>query len=331
MATIALSVFLLIGKFVLPSLFSAVGVPWRLPWLFTVFAVAGMLIVNLQLAYFEGAGLMRRALEVRVVMSLAGPCVAIVAVIQGMGLFSIAAGFLTQIFLFCVWWTLSRSNHFSLVLSKIGKAAFFYWAKRLYSMQWKMAVSWIAGYIVYQSAVPVTLHYEGPDAAGEIGFLVSISNALVALLSGWSSTKVPQFCSLVDRGRYSEVKEVHYNAMARSLGVFFFAAVTLTAFFLYLRSTDFLNSITLMHVSCYLAIAGCTIASAAQGMVLRAFLTEPFLITSLLYGSVVLALLPFSTSAHGLDGLCIALFAGAVLNLAMTSVVFGTRRELRKA
>lgn len=330
-ATIALCAFLLIGEVVLPSLFSGVLVPWRSPWVFTAFAVAGMLIVNLQMAYFEGAGLMRRALEVRVVMSIAGPCLAIVMVIQGMGLYSIAAGFLMQICLFCIWWIFSRSHQFGVVARKSGRAALIYWARRLYPMQWRMAISWVAGYIVYQSAVPVTLYFEGAEAAGEIGFLVAISNALVALLSGWSSTKVPQFCSLVDQQRFSEAKRVHFSALARSLRVFFLAAVALTTLFLYFHNTEHLNSITLMHVSCFLATAGCTIASVAQGMVLRAFLTEPFLVTSLLYGLAVLVLLPVTTSAHGLDGLCIVLFGGAVFNLVMTSVVFGTRRELREA
>ena len=61
--------------------------------------------------------------------------------------------------------------------------------------QWRIAVSWMCGYFIFQLFVPVLFAYRGPLEAGQMGISLSISNVLASVAISWVNTKAARLAA----------------------------------------------------------------------------------------------------------------------------------------
>ena len=64
-------------------------------------------------------------------------------------------------------------------------------------MQWRIAISWLAGYFVFQLFTPVLFHYHGAVVAGQMGMTLNVSNALLTTSLTLIAAKTPEFGKLI--------------------------------------------------------------------------------------------------------------------------------------
>lgn len=69
--------------------------------------------------------------------------------------------------------------------------------KEIFPYQWKIAVSWISGYFIFQLFNPVLFATEGPVVAGQMGMTLTALNSIRSLSESWMNTKVPLFSKLI--------------------------------------------------------------------------------------------------------------------------------------
>ncbi len=311
------------GKVFLTNIVESTLVSWESEWLILCISVAIFLPLSAQLSFFEGSGYLKEVLKLRVSLSFLSYINGIVALMLGYGLYAIAITFITQIFLILAWIILIKRHQIFLMFQKLPTFKNFnYWFKKLLPMQWKIALSWICGYIAFQTATPVTLSYFGAGPAGEIGLFLTISNMFVGFMGAWMSTKIPIFSKLIEVKEIQSLNNLFYETIKKSSLVFFILSVFLYIFskiyFSYVNN-DFM---TTYAVITFIIISGLTSISFAQAVYLRSFLKELFVPSSLAYALIVICLLPFMISLYGLNGLLASYLIAGFISTMMTTIIF---------
>ena len=69
--------------------------------------------------------------------------------------------------------------------------------KEIFPYQWKIALSWISGYFIFQLFNPVLFATEGAVVAGQMGMTLQMLNAVQAFALSWQNTKVPLYSRLI--------------------------------------------------------------------------------------------------------------------------------------
>jgi multisubunit Na+/H+ antiporter MnhF subunit len=104
---------------------------------------------------------------------------------------------------------------------------FVVWRSEIWPFQWKIAVSWISGFFIYQLFNPVLFAFQGPVAAGQMGMSLSIASAVGAVGAAWINTKASPFGALVARGHFRELDRIFFKTLWQSTGVIVFGAAVL--------------------------------------------------------------------------------------------------------
>jgi hypothetical protein len=201
-----------------------VGFAWRLPWILAVGGRACNLLVTPFFAVISGSGdvaaVNRRQLIGMVfgfsiswlVMGLHGGLYAIAAVSLGKALVS--------------WNYLYREKRALLALAgnraggKVPAARpeeTISWSKEIWPMQWKIGLSWISGYFIFQLFNPVLFHYHGAVVAGQMGMTLGATNALLAACITLVNAKSPEFGKLVAVRDWKALDRLFYKVLSQSV------------------------------------------------------------------------------------------------------------------
>jgi putative effector of murein hydrolase len=111
--------------------------------------------------------------------------------------------------------------------------------KEVWPFQWRIAVSWLSGYFIFQIYNPILFAYRGAVVAGQMGMSLSMANGLQSLAVSWLTTKVAPFGSLIARKEFQQLDRVFFRALKQAVAVC--VAITLTAWLtcLYLDIRNF--------------------------------------------------------------------------------------------
>jgi len=84
---------------------------------------------------------------------------------------------------------LRRGLLFDLLTHKTGDRQIS-WQNEIWPFQWRIAISWISGYFVYQTFNPFLFAFKGPVAAGKMGMSLSFANAVMVIAMAWCRQKM---------------------------------------------------------------------------------------------------------------------------------------------
>jgi len=194
---------------------------WEVSWMLCVLTAAGNLYLSPKLALFEGIGQVGQVASLRTRLSIVGYCCAWAALAAGIGLLAvpIISGSM------CVGSMLWRAQK-RLFLSNLSRTAKrhptsrIYWKTEIWPLQWRIAVSWASGYLIFQLFNPILFKNFGPKEAGRVGLALSICGSLVTLSLSWVTAKVPMIVQKIKSGRYAEAKDI-YRSQFRSSSISF--------------------------------------------------------------------------------------------------------------
>ncbi len=77
------------------------------------------------------------------------------------------------------------------------------WKIEILPMQWRLALSGIASYFLFQMFTPVMFHYHGAVVAGQMGMTMALVAALQGVSSKWLQPKAPRFGMLISMKDYA--------------------------------------------------------------------------------------------------------------------------------
>lgn len=302
---------------------TAVEVRWQLPWMWVVLVSAGNLFISPVFAALEGCGLVAQIASVRAGQSILGSLLVWLALSQSWGLFAVPVLY-TSGLLWAVGWLTLRKRHFLAdLLSFREKSAAISWWREVWPFQWKIALSWLSGYFIFQLFNPVLFAFHGPVMAGQMGMSLSATNMISTMAMAWLSTKAAPFGSLIAQKEFKKLDWIFFRTLWQSLAVVAFGGVAFWAATFYLYNMHHPWGLRLLDPLPLGLLITTTIVNQiifAEAAYLRAHKQEPFVWMSVLSG----CLIGLSTYFLGLQFGAIGMVAGYFMITLFVSLVIGT-------
>jgi len=216
--TILLFFGLLLAGYIFFNKYSDVNTPisWQLPWIILSLTTSLSLLVSPILAFFEGLGMIKEVTKVRLFQQGIQLLLALGFFMIGFKLFSVPISLFISFLVIPVWiFSSSKIRLLKFLWSKIDVWVVNY-KKEIFPYQWKIALSWISGYFIFQLFNPVLFATEGAVVAGQMGMTLTVINAIFSLAFSWMSTKIPIFSGLIARRDYNSLDTLFSQTLKQS-------------------------------------------------------------------------------------------------------------------
>lgn len=297
-------------------------------WSTTVVAVSAAMLINGLLALLEGCHKVAEANKIRSLMNLAnifGICISLYA---GLGLMSVAVGAALSVLIGLLRINKRFLNFYSFLFSKKPLKTTLNWKEEIFPFQWRIALSWMSGYLAFQIYNPVIFKVDGSIIAGQMGMSLQIILAINGLTGAWITSKMPYFGTLISQNKYLELNKLFRKLFIKSfivniILVFIFCALIYTAGVFNLNIVQRLLSINNLIILSIACIANhVTFCLACY---LRAHLREPLLKVSILSGLTTLILVFLIVPLHGVNSaVYIYIFNSLFVGLLGSIFIFKT-------
>ncbi|MBW8327118.1 MAG: hypothetical protein K0M50_20305 [Prolixibacteraceae bacterium] len=306
-------------------------VSWQLPWMLVAFSTSLMFMVNPVLAFFEGLGKVKEIAQLRFFQQLFNVTAIGLVLVSGGKLWALGiASFISFSILFGGILFSYRKK----LLTFIYKAKLEWqidYIKEIFPYQWKIAVSWVSGYFIFQLFNPVLFATEGPVVAGQMGMTLTALNGISSLSMSWISTKVPTFSQLIALKNYVELDRLFNNTLKQ------LTAVNLTLLSIFITTVYTFNLLSLPLAIRFLPILPlillCQVTFTNQfvfswATYLRCHKEEPFLISSVVIGILCAISIIFLGKQFGLMGIIIGYsFLSIPIGLPWAYLIFKANKK----
>ncbi len=304
---------------------------WRAPWCVLVIAASLNLVIDPIFSFLEGCGLISQVARMRLGQGMLGSLLAWSAILSHHPLFGPPGTLCGMVLAGSIWLFRRRRLLIHLAKFKVGLHRVS-WAHEIWPFQWRIAISWLGGYFVFQILNPVLFRFQGPIIAGKIGMSLTIANALGTVAMAWMNTKASPFGTLIAQRRFEELDHIFFRTMKQSLALLVFAAILV--FGGLLACTHFAPNLAgrvlppwalglLLLVSVMNHLVFC------EAVYLRAHKAEPFLISglvfSILMGAGTYLLARFSTVSAVVLWYFLAL---GTFSPVVATIIFQRKRKL---
>ena len=228
-------------------------------------------------------------------------------------------------------WLFSRHRRFFTdQLERRLAAATIRWRTEIWPMQWKIALSWVSGYFIFQLFNPVLFVYFGPVEAGKMGMTLTLTTAVSTLAMSWIQTKSPVFGQMVAHKDFGGLDRLYGRTLLQALlaAVLGGAVLWLMVVLLYAQQMPLSRRILEpLPFALMTAVAIFNVAIAAQAVYLRAHKQEPFLWISVGMAAANAASAYLLGRTYGAIGMAVGALVVTLAGLAAATSVFVVKRR----
>lgn len=307
------------------------AVSWRLPWYANALAATVTFQLDPILSFLEGCGFVANVARLRFCQAAVGSVLAWCALVLHHGLFAPAMMIVGTASTAGVWLFGKRKLLLGLLRFNPGQDRIQWW-QEVWPFQWRIAVSWLCGYFIYQLFNPVLFAFHGAVTAGQMGMSLSLANALQAVAISWLNTKAAPFGSLVARRQYGELDHRFFRALRQSILVFAAGAVVAIAGVAFLNWKHLRFADRLLSPLCVAGLLLATLVNVivfGEALYLRAHKQEKFLLNSILGAALVAPSTYFLGRFYGAHGMVAGNLAIAlIMGLPLGTYMFWKYRRL---
>jgi hypothetical protein len=309
---------------------AAQPVAWQLPWCLVVAMATLTFQIDPILSFLEGCGYVANVARLRLAQAVLGGLLVWSALALHHGLFAPAMMILGQVLAGVVWLHRRRALLMGLWRHKTATHR-IRWRTEVWPFQWRIAVSWICGYFIYQLFNPVLFAYKGAVAAGQMGMSLSIAGALTSVSIAWVNTKAAPFGSMIARKDYDQLDRVFFQALRQSVAVCAAGALVVSLGAAYLNAAHIRFAQRMLDPLSLAILMAATIINVlvfAESVYLRAHKQEVFLRSSI-YGAILIGSGTYWLGRqYGARGMVSGYLAvGVFLGLGYNTWVFRTHRK----
>ena len=309
-------------------------VNWRIPWLLLSFSTSVKLLQSPFTAIFTGLGRVKDMMRISFYQHLILPVSQWLLFACGLKLYVVGISSLLGVL---VWFLFVFNSDMKNVFLNLyrgpisDRVSYF---KEIFPYQWKIALSWISGYFIFQLFNPVLFATEGPAVAGKMGMTITVLNAIQGLVLSWQTTKVPAYSGWIEMKQYDRLDEV-FNRTTRQ--IMFICTVLLVAMFVgvaFLRYTHlgFRGSELGDRFLDYLPMAILFVPYLMNQLVnswaiyLRCHKQEPYLVTTVISAVLQCLSVFILGKAYGLYGMVIGYAAITILIAPLNYWIFKKKK-----
>jgi hypothetical protein len=259
------------------------SVSWLFPWCLVVLATSCTFQIDPTFSFLEGCGYVPGVARTRLAQAILGVLLGWVALLLHHGLFApglmiagqaIAGG----VFVF-------RKRYLLLPLLRHVPGDFrIDWGTEIWPFQWRIAVSWLSGYFIFQLFSPILFAYRGPVEAGQMGMSMNVCATLTSMAIAWMNTKAAPFGRMIALRDFNRLDTVFFRALIQSTAAAIIACAGVWVAILALRAHHVPFAVRLLPplpLALLLISTVITIIVFAQAVYLRAHKQEKFMIPSI--------------------------------------------------
>jgi O-antigen/teichoic acid export membrane protein len=306
-------------------------VNWHWAWIWLVLSTAINVFLMPFLSILEGCGRVMAVSRMRLYQNIIGSMAAWTVLLLGGGLLAMPAMSTGLAIVVLIWLWMTNKDFFRNILMHEYSGIGVNWRKEIWPFQWKIAISWLSGYFIFQLFTPILFVYRGSIEAGQMGMSISIANALISIAIAWMNTKAPIFGSFVARKDYVGLDKLFAISFSRSLifMVILGAGLCLFNYIIHAYSVSF--SARILDPFSFLLLVVATIfvyVTYALATYLRAHKEDPFLILSLISAALIGSSTILFVDEYGATGLMLAYaMVYAVVGVGGGSYIFYSKRR----
>lgn len=288
-AGIIVTVGLGVAGYIFFSQASNANVHWVAPWLGLCLVTGVSLYMVSVWSLLEGCNQVSQVYGLKLVQGILISVATWVAIALGAGLWTATIA-TTAGLVWSVLFLLRRYRPFLQQLLGRASGPHISWKLELWPLQWKIALSWLSGYLSYSLFTPVLFQYSGAVVAGQMGMTWSLVSLLMGISATWSMSKAPRFGVLVAKKEYDELDSLFYRLTIASFLIAVCGAVAIWGglYFLYAFKYPLAQRfLPLLPTGIFLAATALLQISYPQAFYLRAHKQEPFLWLSIVSGLMI--------------------------------------------
>ena len=199
---------------------------WAGAWLLMVVFAAANLYFSWHLAVLEGIGRVGQVARLRLHQSAVGMSLMWAGLALGLGLWAVpfvsgSAALATWAWLRC-YGRLSISPDI-VASSKVA----FEWRRDIFPMQWRIALSWLSGWIIFNAFTPMMFAHQGAAEAGRVGLAMSMFSAISTMSGSWANAVTPRFTRHIALGERVILNQLFKKALISGMSFASIASLAL--------------------------------------------------------------------------------------------------------
>jgi O-antigen/teichoic acid export membrane protein len=307
------------------------NVSWHFAWYAAALAATLTFQLDPILSFMEGCGFVPNIARLRFAQAVTGSTLAWMVLALHHGLFAPAMVIAGNAGVAAVWLTRQRHLLMPLLRHEAGEHR-IHWTKEVWPFQWRIAVSWLSGYFIFQLYNPVLFAFHGAVVAGQMGMSLSLANALQSVAIPWINTKAAPFGAMIARKEYVQLDRIFFQAVRQAFIVCVMGVLALWLGVVYLNwahlpfAHRILDPTTL---GILLLTAPINVIVFAEATYLRAHKQEKFLINSVLGAVLIGSSTYLLGKTYGAFGVVIgSVLVGLFMILPLGTYTFQKYRRL---
>lgn len=296
-------------------------VEWQTPWILISIATAIQLFVSPLTSILTGLGFVKQTSKISFFQQLITPLCTWAGLACGFKLYVTGIAYLINV---SIWFVLTHKQGLLAVLKNLWNTSIsecVAYMAEIFPYQWRIALSWVSGYFIFQLFNPVLFATEGAVVAGQMGMTLQALNAIQSFSFSWLNTKVPLYSRLIALKEYTQLDATFNRTLKQMVAICTFLLVSFYVFIAILRVSQFQigNTIFADRFLDYLPMLLMIIPVFLQQFVsswatyLRCHKKEPFLVNSVVGGILCMASTLGLGNLFGLYGITVGYCAITVL------------------
>lgn len=284
LATIGLLSILTLGGTWFFSTSKQVGVDWHGPWAIVCLSGSLSLLLNPFWAILEGCNKIPEVEKYRFYLTICGFLGLAIGLICGLKLYALCLASFISLIVSVAYLTLKWGPFFK-IFSRRPEHGVVSWRQEIWPFQWRIAVSWMAGYFIFSVITPVVFRLASPEDAGRIGFTLQLTRVIATVATSWSTSRLPEFGMLVAKYNWERLAVVWRKSTLMNIVVTASGSVVMIVVMEIL--CHFMPHLALRYGGWFVALCF-AISAVAQAFIssfayyLRAFKEEPYMMLSVI-------------------------------------------------
>jgi hypothetical protein len=204
-------------------------VNYATPWIALVVLTAlGLMAIPL-VSVIEGCGQVVDVTRLRLAQTATANALLWGAILTGQALYAPALAAIGPVLVPALWFGWRYRGLLRQIRDGFGAhvEAIVSWRRELFPMQWRIAVSWLAGFLVFSLFNPLLFRYQGAVVAGQMGMSLQLAAAPYLVGMSWLMTRAPRYGTLVRQRRWGELDTVARTGTVQALLVWFGGSLAL--------------------------------------------------------------------------------------------------------
>lgn len=190
---------------------------WSATWVALVLFTSINLFLSPRLAVIEGTGQVGAVARLRLMQSMVGYTVMWTLLLLGTGLWAAVAvpavGTIATSLWLRRWVGMFRHPK----TAKIQDLEPISWRRNVFPLQWRIAISWACGYVIFNLFTPIVFARHGAVEAGRLGMALTVFSAITTIGLSWINAKAPNFTMHISRGESKSLNRLFKAVAMRSI------------------------------------------------------------------------------------------------------------------